>query len=221
MLLLLPCMGETAPHGVHTESDSKSAMLLWQLSPISHTVLAAQKAGCLWDSPKLLPLRHLGEHRVVGAGNAWLSVLWCSASNKIGSKVCFQTLCDLIMLLKSSGVLNRGKMWGSIFRSEEQLRGGYEGVWWKYLPQSTKTEHPFQKWMLSSYFCWDNCVFPTLGSLGTSSCHLPFLPCFPVPLQSGVRHLQFSSYTWLLLIVQSYYNVYKGCRSFLKPPSNI
>lgn len=36
--------------------------------------------------------------RIVGAGHAWLSVLWCSASDKIGSKVCFQTLCDIIML---------------------------------------------------------------------------------------------------------------------------
>lgn len=44
-----PGTGETAPCGVRTESDSKSAVLLLQLSPISHTVLAAQQAGCLWD----------------------------------------------------------------------------------------------------------------------------------------------------------------------------
>lgn len=191
--------------------------------PVSHTVPAAQQAASLWDSPKLLPLRHLGGTlRTVEAGNAWLSVLWCSGSNKIGNKVFFQTLCDIIALKKSSGVLNWERMSGSVFRSEEeQLRGGCESVWWKHLPQSTKTEHPFQKWMLSSCFCWDNCILPTSGSLGTSSCHPPFLLCFPVPLPCGVRHLQFSSYTWLLLIVWNYYNVYKGCGNFLKPPSKI
>lgn len=39
-----------------------------------------------------------GTLRILGAGNAWLSVLWFSASDEIDSKVCFQTLCDIIML---------------------------------------------------------------------------------------------------------------------------
>lgn len=220
-------MGEAAPRGVHIESDSKPATLLWQLPPVSSCFphSPCSSAGCLpMGQPKTASIKAFGGTlRTVGAGNAWLSVLWCSGSNKIGNKVRFQTLCDIIALKKSSGVLNWGRMSGSIFRSEEeQLRGGCESVWWwEHLPQSTKTEHPFQKWMLSSCFCWDNCILPTSGSLGTSSCHPPFLLCFPVPLPCGVRHLQFSSYTWLLLIVWNYYNVYKGCGSFLKPPSKI
>lgn len=200
-------MCESAPRGVRTESDSKSAMLLWQLSPLSHTVLELNGLAAT-GQPRTASIKAFGQAlRILGAGNAWLSVLYCSASDIIDGKVCFQTLCDVITLWKSSGVLNWGEKCQGPFLGLKKNNSEVDvevEIWWKYLPQSTKTEHPFQKWMLSSYFSWDNCIPPTSGSLGTSSCHLPFLPCFPVPLQCGVRHLHFPSYTQLLLIVRSY-----------------
>lgn len=53
----------------------------------------------LTGQPRTASIKAFGQAlRILGAGNAWLSVLYCSASDIIDGKVCFQTLCDVITL---------------------------------------------------------------------------------------------------------------------------